>query len=68
MKDLPSRKFDNDEVMEQLDQMLENLGKQKLSVLPTVSTQSFTPVDEPPQYPKPPPEFNISLRRVRKTL
>ena len=64
MKDLPAHNFDNDSVLENLDLMLQDLGKQKLTTIPASSSDSFTPKTAPPEYPVPPEGFrSFSIRR-----
>ncbi|XP_065187144.1 USP6 N-terminal-like protein [Sycon ciliatum] len=68
MKELPGRKFDNDEVLDSLHEMLQDLSKQKLSRIPKSASAMFIPSRAPPEYPEPPPEFrSVSLRRSHRT-
>lgn len=67
MKDLPQYKFDNDDVMEQLDLMLVDLNKQKLSGFPRAVSLTFLPEREPPQYPPAPEPFrSLTLRKKHR--
>ena len=67
MKNLPEHKFDNDDVMEQLDLMLQDLGKQKLAGFSRAVSLTFLPERPPPQYPIPPEPFrSLTLRREHR--
>ncbi|XP_065187030.1 USP6 N-terminal-like protein [Sycon ciliatum] len=67
MKELPDHKFDNDEVMEQLDLMLQDLRKHKLASFPRATSLTFLPSTDPPAYPVPPEEYrDLTLRREHR--